>query len=89
VAHFLKVTAAAILSLGWAVPMYLSVQFLAEWNRLVLAAGSAGEAARRNSFPFITASEQLATVAVVWASVAILAWASWGAWSNLRKGREA
>jgi len=88
VAHFLKVTAAAILSMGWAVPMYLSIQFLADWDRLVLVAGSADEAARQNSFPFIAASEQMATVAVVWASLAILAWAAWGAWISLRKGRE-
>ena len=87
-AHFLKVTAAAILSLGWAVPMYLSIQFVADWNRLILAAGSADEAARQNSFPFIAASEQMATIAVVWATAAILAWAAWGAWANLRKGRE-
>jgi hypothetical protein len=88
VTGFLKVTAAAILSLGWAFPMYLSVHLVAHWSQLVLVAGSAEEAASQNSFPFIAASEQLATVAVVWATVAILAWIAWGAWTHLRRGGE-
>ena len=86
--HILKVTAAAIMSLGWAVPMYLSISWIAQWNRLVLEAGTAQEAAAQNSFPFIAASEQFATVAVVWAIVAILAWIGWGVWNTISKGGE-
>ena len=66
--HILKVTAAAIMSLGWVVPMYMSIHWIAEWNRLVLKAGSAQEAAAQNSFPFITAGWP--TRSVVWVPLA-------------------
>ena len=86
--RILKITAAAIMSLGWVVPMYISIHLIAEWNRLVLVAGSVQEAAAQNSFAFIATSEQCATVAVVWAIVTILVWIGWGVWTTLSKGGE-
>jgi hypothetical protein len=88
VMRILKITAAAIVSLGWVVPMYISIRLISEWNRLVLVAGSAQEAAAQNSFPHIAASEQFATIAVVWAIVAILVWIGWGVWTTISKGGE-
>jgi hypothetical protein len=88
VMRILKITAAAIMSLGWVVPMYVAISWIAQWNRLVVQAGSAQAAAAQNSFPFIDASEQFATVAVVWAIVAIVVWIGWGVWTTISKRGE-
>jgi hypothetical protein len=84
--RILKVVLAVILSAGWVVPLFLSVDFLARWNELVAQAGSIDAALAANSFPFIAASKDMVAVASVWAFAAIAGWILW--FTVVRRPRE-
>ena len=75
-------TAVALLSAGWLIPLWLSVQFHLDFLRLELWPRVAGQPVL-NSFPYLSASSTLFSTACVWLGLVILFWSS-RAWSCLQ-----
>ena len=73
----LKIAVFAVLSGGWTIPLFLSVYYLAEWNELVVQAGSVAAAVSQNSFPFVAESKRMAAISCGWAFVAAAGCVGW------------
>jgi hypothetical protein len=75
-------TGVALFSAGWLIPLCLSVRLYLNFQRLELWPMVAGRPVL-NSYPYLSASSTLFTLACVWLGVVILYW-SGRVWSFLQ-----
>lgn len=89
--RFLSISAVAILSSGWIVPLYFSGAWLLGWFRHVVMPAILNTEAEPHSFPYLHEAAQAWFIAMIWLGAAIFFWAAIAAarWVAPNPGREA
>jgi len=69
-----------LVSAGWVVPLFWSIRFAVRWCQLEASPVVYGTERTVNSFPFLTASRDMAEIACIWAGVVSFAWSIFFVW---------
>jgi len=67
-------------SVGWVVPLFLSMWFMLDWCRLEASPSVYGHERAANSFPFLAAAGWMLNMAALWAAGAFAMWLIVGLW---------
>jgi hypothetical protein len=88
--RFLTISAVAILSSGWIVPLYFSGEWLLGWLRHVVTPAILNTEAEAHSFPYLHEATQAWFIAAIWLGAAVFFWAAIVAarWVTSDPGRE-